>query len=1011
VAPLVGVTMSLHKLSAGRGYDYLIRQVAALDATHRGRTDLASYYTERGEAPGRWVGRGLAGIDGLDVGDVVTGEQMRLLFAEGRHPLAETLPGGGRVLALGVPYRPSTGEQPFLAALRARFTDHNAALGLPRRAALPAEVRARLRGEVAAKWFRQQEGRDPKGDLELASALARWSRPAPAAVGGYDLTFSPVKSVSTLWAIADPAVSAQIERAHHAAVAAALRFLEDHALYTREGTGGVRQVDVTGLVAAAFTHRDSRAGDPDLHTHVAVANKVQTLGGRWLSIDGRILHAAKVAASETYNTALEHHLTTFLGVRFADRPGGDRSKRPVREIVGIDPRLNQRWSARRQVIDVRKAELAAHFARDHGRPPGRVEMLQLAQQATLETRDRKHEPRTPAQQRTVWRTEAIDTLGGPERIDAMIDQVLNPAVMPMPAATPLWQARTADRVLDALEEHRATWQFWHLWAETQRRLRGAAIHPTNLREVAESVMAEAIARSVRLTSIDDPTDVPPDERRRDGASVFTVAGSTQHTSTRILAAEQRVMEAGALTDGQALQPTAVDIALAEKEATGTVLDAGQKQMVRTVATDRRRLQLVLAPAGAGKTTALKALADLWAAGGGHIVGLAPSAAAAAQLAEATGITADTLARLTWAIDHQRPIPDWADRIGPRTLLLIDEAGMADTPTLDTAIGHTLRHGGRVCLVGDDQQLGAIGAGGILTNLQHTYGAVRLTQLHRFTDPDEAAATLLVRAGDPAAVNFYTDRDRIKIADPSSLPDRLLAAWRHDQRQGLDSLMLASSRREVADLNRGARAARLAGQQPALEIDLADGNQASVGDLIITRRNDRHLTTGRDWVRNGDRWTVTGLTTSGGIRAIHRRTGRPVTLPGSYVREAVELGYATTIHTAQGVTADTTHSLVDELMTREQLYTTVSRGRTANHLYVAVGDGEPHRILLNHIQELTATDILQRVLIRTSLPVSATTVRTQHERAASTSGRVRARPASPAYDHRARAGRAPQAPAR
>src|SRR5215218_5545217 len=152
---------------------------------------------------------------------------MRLLFAEGRHPLAETSPSNERVLALGVPYRPSTGEQPFQAALRARFDDHNTALGLPRRAALAAEVRARLRGELAAEWFRQQEGRDPKGDLELPSALARWSRPAPAVVGGYDLTFSPVKSVSTLWAIADLQIAERIEQAHHAAVAAALRFLED----------------------------------------------------------------------------------------------------------------------------------------------------------------------------------------------------------------------------------------------------------------------------------------------------------------------------------------------------------------------------------------------------------------------------------------------------------------------------------------------------------------------------------------------------------------------------------------------------------------------------------------------------------------------------------------------------------------------------------------------------------------------------------------------------------------
>jgi hypothetical protein len=450
--------MSLHKLSAGHGYDYLIRQVAALDATHRGRTDLASYYTERGEALGRWVGRGLAGVDGLDVGDAVTGEQMRLLFAEGTHPLAETSPGGGRVLALGVPYRPSTGEQPFQAALRARFADHNTALGLPRRTALPAEVRARLRGELAAEWFRQQEGRDPKGDLELASALARWSRPAAAAVGGYDLTFSPVKSVSTLWAFADLPVAAQIEQAHHAAVAEALRFIEDRALFTREGTGGVRQVNVTGLVAAAFTHRDSRAGDPDVHTHVAVANKVQTLGGRWLSIDVASCTPRRsrrrrrttprwstTSPRSSLDIARAYGGRADAGVRFAERPGGDRSKRPVREIVGVDPRLNQRWSARRQVIDVRRAELAAAFAQDHGRPPGRVEMLHLSQHATLETRDRKHEPRTLMEQRSVWRTEAVETLGGDHAVAVMLQQALNLSVTADPVVIDALRAETADR--------------------------------------------------------------------------------------------------------------------------------------------------------------------------------------------------------------------------------------------------------------------------------------------------------------------------------------------------------------------------------------------------------------------------------------------------------------------------------------------------------------------------------------------------------------------------------------
>jgi ATP-dependent exoDNAse (exonuclease V) alpha subunit len=289
--------------------------------------------------------------------------------------------------------------------------------------------------------------------------------------------------------------------------------------------------------------------------------------------------------------------------------------------------------------------------------------------------------------------------------------------------------------------------------------------------------------------------------------------------------------------------------------------------------------------------------------------------------------------------------------------------------------------------------------------------VRLTQLHRFADPDEAAATLMVRDGHPDAIDFYSDRDRIRIADPESLHDRLLAAWRHDQRQGLDPLMLAPSRREVADLNRRARAARLAGHQPLLEVGLADGNRASVGDLIITRRNDRRLTAGRDWVRNGDRWSVTAITADGSIKATHRRTGRPASLPANYVREAVELGYATTIHTAQGVTADTTHGLVDELMTREQLYTMVSRGRTANHLYLPVGgDGDPHGILQTEVGELTAAEMLLRVLFRSSLAASATTIRRQEQTATDLRRRLHA----PSPNHelgygREPAGRGPAAP--
>src|SRR5215211_1984778 len=293
--------MSIHKLSAGSGYDYLTRQVAALDATEKGHVGLASYYTERGESPGTWIGSGLAGIDGLSAGDAVTAEQMGALFGAGMHPLAATrleqLAAADLTAAnvqaatrLGAPFKIYAAEvSPFRVEVAKRIAAWEAAAGQLADESVLAADRTRVRTEVARVFFRKQHGRDPFDAREIAATIAKHSRPGTRTVAGYDLTFSPVKSVSTLWAVADTQVAAEIERAHQAAVQDALSFIERHALFTRQGRNGVRQVDVTGLVAAAFTHRDSRAGDPDLHTHVAVANKVQTLDGRWLSIDGCIL--------------------------------------------------------------------------------------------------------------------------------------------------------------------------------------------------------------------------------------------------------------------------------------------------------------------------------------------------------------------------------------------------------------------------------------------------------------------------------------------------------------------------------------------------------------------------------------------------------------------------------------------------------------------------------------------------------------------------------------------------
>ncbi len=811
---------------------------------------------------------------------------------------------------------------------------------------------------------------------ELAGAIAKHSRPAAQTVAGYDLTFSPVKSVSTLWAVADPQVAARIERAHQAAVHDALRFLEAHALFTREGPQGIRQVNVRGLVAAAFTHRDSRSGDPDLHTHVAVANKVQTIGGRWLSIDGRVLFKATVAASETYNTALEQHLRDRLGLRFADRPDNDPRKPPVREIVGVDPRLNQRWSTRRMLIKDRQGELAARFQRDHGRPPTPVEAVQLAQQATLETRDPKHEPRSLAEQRAAWHTQAAETLGGPDAIRAMINQALNPISMTSPVVDAEWVAVTVGRVLAAVEERRSTWQSWHVRAEAQRHVRAAQVPADKVEQLVELLLAEVLqTRSISLARPDDGVSEPTVLRRADGSSVYTVAGSELFTSARILAAEQRLVATGDRTDGRVLDAGTVELALLESAANGNALDDGQAALVRAMCTSGARLQLAIAPAGAGKTTAMRTLARAWSDSGGHVIGLAPSAAAAAQLRDATGAPADTLAKLTWSIDHD-DLPDWAQRIGRSTLVIIDEAGMADTLSLDTAVNFIVERGGSVRLVGDDQQLAAIGAGGVLRDIEAIHGAVRLTELHRFTDPAEAAATLALRDGRAEALGFYLDRQRVHVGDPTTTLDAVFDAWQKDRSQGLDPIMLAPTRELVSRLNQRARDHRLAGTARRPEVELADGNQASVGDLIITRSNERRLRiSATDWVKNGDRWTILNLTRTGGLRVRQARNGRTVTLPAGYVSTATELGYASTVHTAQGVTADTMHGVVTGEESRQQLYTMLTRGRTANHLYVSVvGDGDPHTVIQpDSLHPRTATELLEQILARDASPQSATTL--------------------------------------
>jgi ATP-dependent exoDNAse (exonuclease V) alpha subunit len=262
--------------------------------------------------------------------------------------------------------------------------------------------------------------------------------------------------------------------------------------------------------------------------------------------------------------------------------------------------------------------------------------------------------------------------------------------------------------------------------------------------------------------------------------------------------------------------------------------------------------------------------------------------------------------------------------------------MAATTDLDDAIQFVLNRGGSVRLIGDDRQLAAVGAGGILRDIAATSGAVTLIDSVRFANPAEVAAGAGLRDGDPAALEFYLNHDRVHVGDDTTAPAGAYAAWQADRAAGLDSLLLAGTRDTVTALNQRARADRLAkvndesvDASRQRQVELADGTQASAGDPIVTGRNNRHLRIANgEWVKNGDRFTIDAVTPAGDLTVCHDASGRRLTLPADYVQGHVVLGYATTVHGAQGRTAATSHTVLTGMETRQQLYVAASRARAA-----------------------------------------------------------------------------------
>ncbi len=987
--------ITLRRLTVGEGFRYLMESIAVGDGRPDMDSPLTRYYAESGTPPGIFLGGGLADLDGgrgVAHGSQVSEDQLQNMLGLIVDPISGE-PLGGPL------HRPRATMQERIERGIARIP---AGLSGPMREAAEAKIRA------------DEAEREAK-------------RPTP--VAGFDLTFSPTKSVSVTWALADEGTKAVIYECHRRAIDYVLTYAEREVFHSRSGRAGVVQEDITGVVAASFTHWDSRAGDPQLHDHVVVWNRARSASdGQWRTLDSRGLYKSTVMLSEMHQGVLADLLTAALGVGWDET--ATRQGMTKHEITGVPAELAAEFSQRRAAIDARQDELVAQFSERHGRSPTSTERIRLAQQATLETRQAKQH-HSLAELSDSWRERASGYLD--DEPVAFVTSLKDRNDLPLLRADDLPDELLGDLAgvaAQTVAERHSMFSRANILAEVHRQLAGVRFtSPDDRVAVAERTAALALGAALQITP-PELHHTPARFRRMDGTSRLRPRGHHLYTTPALLDAEARLFEAGRQTTGPVV-PVGVVAAATEANLPGRdyALSTGQALAVEKIVTSGRVLDVLVGPAGTGKSTTMAGLRAVWEAqhGPGSVVGLAPSSAAAEVLADELGIETENTAK--WLTEHRRTPARLAERdrlrgdtrppeagersaaaglvrtpegstsrlerldaeiakwsFHPGQLVIVDEASLAGTFALDELMSAVADAGAKLLLVGDPHQLSAVEAGGAFASLVRDRDDVapELTDVRRFSADWEKTASTELRLGSERAIAAYEAHGRVVGGARDELLDAAYRAWKADVDAGRSSLMIAGDAATVVELNARARADRVeAGAVEADGLTLAGGSVAGVGDEVVTRQNNRLLATGRSHVKNGDRWTVTATNDDGSC--VVRRIGRggEVVLPADYVAEHVELAYATTAHRAQGRTVDTAHALVSPTTTREVLYVAATRGRESNRLYVDTAYDPDPDTAHGSAEPTTARQVLTKVLCHVGADRSATeTWRAEWDRAES-----------------------------
>ncbi len=720
------------------------------------------------------------------------------------------------------------------------------------------------------------------------------SRSAPT-VAGFDATFNAPKSVSILHGLGAPDIRDAVRLAHDSAVREALVVLEAEASRGRRGHGGTEIVDGDGFVAAAFRHRTSRAGDPHLHTHVVIANLVHGRDDRWTALDARPLYHWAKTVGYLYEAELRHRLAVSLGVEWR------QVRRGIADVAAVPMRVVDEFSTRRH-------EIEAHMARNGG------DSARSAQVAAYATRRMKDHTATPETLAARWRRRStelgFDCEQACREINAAVDDPRDVGPVDL---TAMFERLAGP---DGLTRNRSVFGRRNVIEAVCDLLpNGAPIG--QIIEWADFFLDSE--HSVRLTGRSDAAI-----RRSSGRIVSARIDEARFSTPDMLATERRLIDTavGRVGDGVGqADHRHVDTAIAERPS----MSDEQKQMVWRVCFSGAGVDVVEGVAGAGKTYALAAANQAWTRSGQMVIGCALAAKAARQLQTDANIPSQTIDRLL--IDLDRPEHGG---LAPNTIVVCDEAAMVGTRKLLRLLEHAEQARAKVVLVGDPCQLPEIEAGGAFSGLRQRLDASLLSVNRRQQEAWERDALADLRGGNTdTAFDAYVRHGRVKTGAPGADPrEQMVDDW-YTARGAGSAVMLGSTRAEVDGLNRLARIRlQTDGTISADQVTLA-GVSFADGDLVVALRNDRRL-----GVLNGTRCVVEHIDLDKKVIRCRTDDHNMVALPFEYAAGGhLGHGYAMTVHKAQGATYDHCLVLAGDQLTTEAAYTALSRGRTANTLYL------------------------------------------------------------------------------